>query len=1021
MNAMSKPLLPQETVLPFAVSPQMLLRLNLTATTSLGNTHADVDAQLIAEMTELSAQQEAATEKLTDFLYGVAGRVDRPLRQKLILPLRRAIHNGRLPRQMDYSDIKEYAHDSELETWFERQLRLEVIRGHLLEGHTVRLDEERAALRELLGCDYLRRSLAVSSELLPAAADKYRAGPWENVSKSTRKSEESLLRYAMRACTKSSPYSLYTAAGMVATEPATSEGLTVTSAMEPNRSLLRRIESNLVRYPLIRAGIHFHPSPGLRSEDGNFIATGDRERLGAEAAEVASRFGEAKVTIPANAASVALLKWLRTQERSRATFAELAGVIEAKVPGADSAKAAAFVSGLCGYGILVAEPIIDDMTPDALRALNSWLATFDHDPTIAAIRSELASLCEAQDAFPEADPHERVKLLRSGRAHRDEVLRLLNDPVSERPAPEPIWYEDGVIETASFTSTADWKPVLDDCQHLLDILHIFDEQHVFMRVLRHRFISRFGVGGNTDDLDALGDVFVPAYDDALQITEGFDNELIHSDPVLSQLIPLRNEIVSDMAQRLLRSGPVDDPEAPEELDPGWLQSIVERIPAWIADSPASYGIFLQPLGGNPPNGAILNKIYNGWGNYISRFLNHASSEVVDASRSHLRQFFPPTDTVAELRPVQGFNANIHPLLAEVDLDWDDSGDPAMLPLNRLQARHDAEADRIVLWDPQTKRRIHPLYLGFLVPYYLPSRLVPLTAMGGSGSVFFEPQVSADRTPAVDRSGVRHYRGLKFKSIWIARPRWHVPSDIFPRQEPGETEPEYFLRLSEWRSSHGIPTDVFVHPPAPELEPGKVNDYFGEYMDNRKPQYVNLLSRLHVRHLARLLAYQPGVDIVVEEAKPGPEEHFPVAGHDHAAELVAEFYRKARNLCPCNELLSLWPITPRSNDNTCRPCCCPVFADSKKSPRSPTFTSPVTGDSVHTYKSSSPPRTTPRPSPLSKASTIASWSKANLTTPPTSSTSTPTSLCPISWVPLNSFPRHTGQCGPTTACSYSLNR
>ncbi|GAB3996709.1 hypothetical protein GCM10029992_17570 [Glycomyces albus] len=169
--------------------------------------------------------------------------------------------------------------------------------------------------------------------------------------------------------------------------------------------------------------------------------------------------------------------------------------------------------------------------------------------------------------------------------------------------------------------------------------------------------------------------------------------------------------------------------------------------------------------------------------------------------------------------------------------------------------------------------------------------MPLTAMSGSGSIFFEPQVSADRSPTVDRGRVRHYRALRFGSIRLARARWHIPSGSFPRPEPGEGEADYFVRLGSGGPAWASPT-TSSSTPAPELNPGNVNDYFGAYMDNRKPQYVDLLSRLHVRHLDRLLAHQPGTDIVVEEALPGPTEHFPVGGRGHAAEVVAEFYRKA---------------------------------------------------------------------------------------------------------------------------------
>lgn len=871
----------------FTAAPYLLLRINPTAADEPAD--ADGDRERFAEAGELAAAQRQAAEKLSDLLYALAGTCDRDVRHDIVLPLRRAIHNQRLPQRLDRAAIREVVGEPAVETWLDNQERLETLRAELVAAHPERLARERAWLRAVLDDEDLRRSLAMSSELLPEAADKYRAAPWEQVKKNTRKSEQSLLRYAMRARTKTSPYSRYTVAGFM---PETVQGRAetigpVTSELEFNRGLLRRIEAKLRHLPAVRDAMRFHPSVGLRLEDGKFIAIGNQERLGPEAAEISARYGEAKVIVPANAASIALVEWLRAEDRASATFAELAGFITARVPGAGPEVAAAFVAKLCDFGVLAAEPIVDDQTPDAIGELDRRLADFDAEPAVAAVRAELGRAEEAKRLFATAGPSERARLLRTGKAACVAALAALGD---EDAAPEPVWFEDAVLEPAC-TSIADWRPVLDDCERLLDLLHVFDEQHVFSRVLNHRFTARFGVGGVCESLDELGDLYLPAYDDALQITEGFDHELIGADPVLARLIPLRARVVADLADRLLQPPAGDDPAEPLDIEPALEAIAREPLPSWVTESPASHGVFMQPLGGNPPAGAVLNKIYNGWGNYISRFLTHADGEVVERARRTVREHLPEGVT-AEFRPVQGFNANIHPLLTEAELDWDGTGAADRLPLDRLVARHDPARDRVVLWDPVEEQWVNSLYLGFLIPYFLPSRLVPLTAMSGSGSIFFEPQVSADRSPSVDRTGVRHYRALRFRSIRLARARWHIPSGSFPRPEPGEAEADYFLRLGEWRTALGIPDHVFVHPPAPELNPGNVNDYFGAYMDNRKPQYVDLLGRLHVRHLDRLLAHQPGTDIVVEEALPGPGEHFPVGGSGHAAEVVADFYRKA---------------------------------------------------------------------------------------------------------------------------------
>lgn len=874
----------------FSVAAHPLFRINPTPAATLDSRRTEQDAEFLAELRDRGAAQHAVAERLTGALYELAGRCERRLRNEVVLPLRRSVHQGRLPRQpvelAALSGLTDPADLTALAGWLRNQQHIEELRGKLAAGYEDALDEERTALREVFANEQLRRSLAASSEFLPGAADNYRAVRYAELKKRHRKSEEALLRYAMRASTKTSPFSRYTVVGFLDDIAEADGGLEITATGEINRGLLRRIEAALGRIPPVRDAIVLHPSAGLRIEDGRFVATGDRDRLGPEAAAITARYGEAKVTAPATPAALALLGWLRGREHASARFAELSAMIAENVPGADLETAAAFVDRLRECGVLSATPIVDDHTPDALGHLCRWLACFD-DQGVAAIVAELARLRELSTAFLDAGAQSRVDRIREGRRVRDRALELLGDPVDQRQAPEPVWFEDCRLAAAAPSSTADWSAVLGDCRELLEILQIFDEQHVFSRVLNRRFTARYGTGGECADFDELGEIFVPAYDEALRITEGERTELTGTDPVLSELVDLRGEVLSGLITELNAGG-----DAPVRLDPAWQRRIKERAPAWLRGSPASYGVFLQPVGGNPPTGAVLNKIYNGWGNYLSRFLTGAPEDVVHAVRRNIRAHQPPGHTVAELRPVQGFNANIHPLLADADLDWDERGGPGRVSLDRLVIRHDPAADRVVLTDPDSGTRISPLYLGFLIPYYLPSRLLPLTAMAGSGSVFFEPQVSADRESTVDRGTVRHYRRVAFGSLCLARERWLVPAELFPRTAPGETEQDYFVRLNEWRVAHGIPAQVFVHPPAPELQPGGVDDYFGSYMDNRKPQYVGMLSRLQVRHLDRLLVDQPGTDLVLEEALPAPRDAMPIAGGRHATELVAEFYRKA---------------------------------------------------------------------------------------------------------------------------------
>ncbi|KII00242.1 hypothetical protein LP52_02740 [Streptomonospora alba] len=880
----------------FHVGPHPLLRVNLTEAADLWSRRGRGDSGPLAELSRLHRQQAAAAPQLSDLLYEIGGGVGRAERQAVVLPLRRAIHNGRTPKDpVDTSVFSGVQGADGIRDWLDRQTRIEKLRGELLSGYEETLNEERRQLAAMLGDAYLDRSLAVSSEFLPEVAHRYRTGGWARPGKKTRKAEASLLRYAMRAAAKTSPYSQYTAVDFLTEDAEPADGLRIDSTVQINQAFLRRLEAGIARLPAARGGLVLHPSAGLRQVDGQLIAVGDRDQLGAEAAAIAQRYGEAQITTPANPAVTALLGWLRQCPDESATFGELAAVIEQAVPGADADAAAAFVERLRGSGVLAAAPLVDEHVSDPLERMCERLAECDPaapgGEAAAGVREHLSAIVAAQRDFASAESERRVALIRSSHHDRDQALALLGDDVAERPAPQPLWFEDCRLAAPVTEGTADFAAVLESCRDLMGILEIFDEQHVFSRVLAKRFTAQYGVGGECPDLDALGGLYLPAYGDALQITEGFEHELIETDPVIGELVALRRSVLSPLVDGL-REASAAGSAAPVEIGPDVLDRVRREAPEWVRSYSSSYSVFLQPLGGRPAGGAVLNKIYNGWGNYLSRFLTHAPAEIADAVRETIRAHFPGGDTVAELRPVQGFNANVHPLLAETELDFDRRGGSDRIPLERLAIRHDPRSDRVQLTDTATGRRVHPLYLGFLIPYYLPSRLVPLTAIAGSGSVMFEPQVSADRDPAIARDTVRHYPRVTFGGLTLARARWNVPADQIPRARPDEGAADYFVRLNEWRAAVGLPDEVFLHPPAPELDPGKVNDYFNSYLGNRKPQYLALLSRLHVRHLDRLLVEQPGAEIVFEEALPAPSQALPVAGGGHTAELVAEFYRPA---------------------------------------------------------------------------------------------------------------------------------
>lgn len=887
-----------QTAAGFRAANYPIFRVNPAPARSLLTAAHAVDAEQLLDLAGLRRQQAATAEEVADVLFRMAPEVADEVRKKLVLPLRRAVHNQRpIKDNLDLTPIKGLPGSDLVVAWVERQRLIAAVEDRVRARHDEHLHAEREQLRDLLTTPSLARSLAMSSPLLPAAAERYCSRPWDQLDKRGRKSEQHLLRYGLRAGTKTSPFSQYTVIGYPHDDGAeATPGSDVVSEITLNSAYVRRLEAALRRTPGVAERLSVHPAVGLRLVDGKLIGTGQRDALGAAAADIADRYGEAQVSIPASPVAMAVLSWLRQQDREEAVIDDLVETLASNVSGLARQDALRFIHHLQDCGVLTCAAIVHEQSTDPLGDISRWLtplADAGDSELLDEVAEQLARLTQIQTSLAEAPAGERAQLLGRSETIAGELLAALGDDVTDRPLPSPLWYEDARLAGPTPDTGGEWTPAMEQIGELLDIIHVFDEQHVFMRVLRHRFIERFGTGGSTSDLEELSRLYLPAYDDALQINEGLPHPLIDADPVLRALVTLRERLLSELREHLLTGETGTDLHVPQE----WLARVREELPDWCTQRPASYAVFLQPRGPVPGDGAVLNKIYNGWGNYVSRFLTHAPDHVLDRVRDTIAGHFPAGETVAEFRPVNGFNANVHPLLTAQEIDV--SGRPAegTLPLDSLDIRHNTETDRVELVERDTGARVHPFYLGFLIPYYLPSRLVPLTAMGGNGSIMFEPQVSADRTPGVDRSRIRSYPRIVWRDLVIARRRWIVPADEIPVPHPGEQDADYFIRFNAWRHAAGLPDELFLHPPAPEMEPGQVNDYFGSYLSNRKPQYVAATGRLHCLHLRRLLVEQPGVDVVFEEALPAPRDALKVAGGRHTSEVVVDFYRTADQEVP----------------------------------------------------------------------------------------------------------------------------
>jgi hypothetical protein len=244
----------------------------------------------------------------------------------------------------------------------------------------------------------------------------------------------------------------------------------------------------------------------------------------------------------------------------------------------------------------------------------------------------------------------------------------------------------------------------------------------------------------------------------------------------------------------------------------------------------------------------------------------------------------------ELRPVHGFNANVHRKLlpAEfVDDAYRRRRSSTDLDPRSCRVVHDVGADRLVLLDPDGRART-PVYSGLLIPYLFPWAVMGLYLLSDAGQLRFDPVAEIDR--AKDTNLTCHYPAIRYGRLVLSRERWYLARADLPDRQPQEPTGEFALRIWRWRKGLGIPSDVFIAPLPARVAgdgPRGISD-----LQRPKPVAVRLDSPLHCQHLNAWLATAGRLRIEpadpVRPAQGGPAD--PNFG-SHAVEYVFELFLK----------------------------------------------------------------------------------------------------------------------------------
>ncbi|MEW1632809.1 lantibiotic dehydratase [Streptomyces sp. NPDC093801] len=839
----------------------------------------------VEELTRLEAALADLVPELTDALYASRGGHPDSFHRAVVLPLRRALHNGREPRAALLGGLGDLpGRVPPLREWLELRDRLASARARAAGAAPAALAAERAALATQCREPALALAASATSAELLAAVERAGSGAG---GRRARKEEPGVLRHAVRAATRTSPVSWFTAVGWgpLPDGPEGSgsewgEGDPLGPAANPvrvSRSLVAALCEALLADPGRRARLPHRMTSAPRTGTDGRAAFARRRGLSGVWRFVA--VAEDEVEVAASGALERVAELCRTP----VTPGELAAALAAPP---DRAAALAYVERLADTGLLVPVPPVGAQDADPLGRLAAWLRAGGEN----GLATALDEIAEATRTFGSAGPGERAALLALLRDRWAGLLASAGRPLPpHEPAPAPL--TEDVVARRPVSAARDLLTGEDHeaLHELAGLAELYDLGHLVRRYLRDRFVARHGSGGVCRPVWDFGKDTVAAWEDTVRDASRPPGE-DGPDPLPSraaELVGLRAAFEAEVALVASPAGPDDEVVLP----PGLVRSFAARLPGWASARPLSYAHFLQR---DVRRGLLaLNHVYGGWGRTGSRFLSLLDPGAAGAVARGVGRGVAPGSRTVQFRPVQGFNANLQPCFLPEEILSEESGptdgtDPRdPLDDSAVELVHDEATDQVRLRLRDTGELLDVFYPGLLVSGLLPTRSAPLAHDHPEGVVDFASLVPRTVTEVPGGPLVRTPR-LRYRHIVLRRRRWKLAPGTVAALRAELAAPTAdgavpFGAAARWRALLGVPDQLFLHPP---LAPAPAD---GEAPARRvppKPQFVDLGNALHLRCLGAWLGRHPE-GLVLEEALPAPGgRELPV----RAVEVVVETYR-----------------------------------------------------------------------------------------------------------------------------------
>ncbi|MBI3504660.1 MAG: lantibiotic dehydratase [Proteobacteria bacterium] len=776
-------------------------------------------------------------EAVSAAMFAVIGScLDRSTRNTM-LRCRRDLFAGRAPRASDLSVLSAVGavtFADVVQPYANAVTEVETLRKRFANQYQHSLVLSRAVLREQVNNIAFQNALAMSSDALTANLAKYREGRFDKESRHAHV-ERGLLRYFTRMAMKATPFSQFCTVlpGRVirSTTDAQGRGIGFAGAILDRTSVVRlnkKLYVPLMRRLTQRAAVRMRLPAALNStiehRDGTF--------------RFLSKVDGFEVFQSVDATDS--ISWLYEKLRREGArpFGQLVDDLLSS-PEIEATHDAAheYLEELVRIGFLSLKEVVRDQEPDWDKPLVKFLEPIA-DSTAHRTVEMLRQMREVADRFHGCSPDVRAREIRALRTVVRDGFASISVPVP-REAELPI-LEDvtgageaqifvSPLVAEAFTRLTEFlrfiRPLGEPYREQATMRAYFDQRYTepSAEVPLLRFYEDYYRNHFKEHLRRSTGAALASGDATYDIRNPFDLAFIAENDRRAE--QLRRTIVQ--AWRLA-------PDAEEiRISQDTLAGLSAPLSGRVTETRLSLSVFCQ-CGVREGRGFVcapMGGFVLGYGKFFSRFLHLLPLASTDTVRAYNRE---TTDgMLAEIEGDAGHNANFHPRMVDCDIAYPLSSsvtsEGALSTRDLVVQRDDTNPHALRLSQASSGRRILPLDLGYLNPMmrpplyqlirsfgplksfglWLPDRL-PDTSGPEMKSGVSAQAPSSPMGTAAELAGVAYRPRITYDgAVVLFRRQWHVPMASLPQLAKGESSAAFFLRINRWRSSLGVPNEVFV--------------------------------------------------------------------------------------------------------------------------------------------------------------------------------------------------------------------